>query len=135
LQRCKDRWSASSSSVDDVFKRIGLSLVLKHAYDLIDHSHLSVGQLTEISKVSGIKVDELTMCLVEYFASPNIHIPAAIWIALASRICPKATIGEPQLALSRLLQGNAGKLSSNVAEGAWKKDYILRRINMKSLRR
>ena len=120
LKKCKDKWSASSSSIDDVFKGIAVRLLLKHSSDLIGHSSLSVREITDVSILCGIGMEELIINLITHFAAPDVIIPAAIWMDLAARLCPKATASQPQEALTRLLEGNAAKLSSNVPDGIWK---------------
>jgi hypothetical protein len=107
LQRCKERWNSSSSSLGDVFNGLAYSLLTNHADDLTSHSCLSVYKMAEISKITGVEMGKLTLDLIAFFASSDMQVPATVWMELAAMICRKADDGEPQAALCRLLEGNA----------------------------
>jgi hypothetical protein len=82
LAASKAEWAASSSSLDKMFRELAVPLLTRHADDLINHGYLSSSQLSEIGKLSGIGKDELTIKLIELFASPDNQVPGTIWMAL-----------------------------------------------------
>ena len=120
LKACKEQWSNSSSSINKTFKEIGLSLVQINAEDFVSHNYLSGSLLKEIADLSETPIAMLANELIAIFAASDSHYPASIWMGLAAIICEKSKDGEGQAALKRLLNSNSAKLSSSVADGAWK---------------
>ncbi len=120
LKRCKAEWGASSSALEETFLNIGVPLIQIHADDLVHHDYLSNPTLKDISELCGISPNELVLSLILVFAEPDSHLPASVWMSLATIVCQKATQGEGQAALKRLLNSNAAKLSSTVVDGVWK---------------
>jgi hypothetical protein len=120
LKRCKAEWAASSSALEEAFLNIGIPFIQSHADDLVHHDYLSNPTLKDISELCGIPVPKLVLELILVFVEPNSHLPASLWMSLATIVCQKAAQGEGQVALKRLLNSNAAKLSSTVVDGLWK---------------
>jgi hypothetical protein len=57
--------------------------------------------------------------LMIVFAAPDVHLPASIWMGLATIACEEAKNGVGQAALGRLLKSNVAKLASTVVDGEW----------------
>ena len=120
LKLCKEQWGNSSTSIDEVFKKIAIPLVRMHADDFVSHNYLSGYNLKEIAELSGIPMPDLALELISMFAAPDSHLPASIWMGLAAMICERTTDGAGQAALRRLLKSNSAKLASTVVDGTWK---------------
>lgn len=120
LKKCKREWGASSVALQQIFCDVAKPLIQIHADDFVSYDYLSSSQLNDIAELSGVPVSVLALELITIFASPNLHLPASVWIGLAATICEKAKQGEGQIALKRLLNSNSGKLTSTVVDGVWK---------------
>jgi hypothetical protein len=120
LKECKEKWGSSSAALEEVFLDIGVPFIQIHAADLVHHDYLSNSTLRDISQLSGIPLPVLVLELIFVFAQPDSHLPASVWMSLASIVCQKAKRGEGQIALKRLLNSNAAKLASTVVDGIWK---------------
>lgn len=120
LKQAKDAWASSSASLESVFKSLAVPLINVHADDLISHGRVSGSTIKEISELTGVPMASLVLELIKVFARPGSAIPGAAWLAFASFICPQASEGQGQVALSRLLCSDAAKLANNVPDGAWK---------------
>jgi 3-hydroxymyristoyl/3-hydroxydecanoyl-(acyl carrier protein) dehydratase len=120
LKDCKEKWSGSSAALGIVYRELATPLIQIHSEDFVSNDYLSGSQLKDISDLSGIPVPILALELIRIFAAPDSHLPASVWMALASIVCDQAKDGEGQSALKRLLNSNAAKLSSSVVDGEWK---------------
>lgn len=120
LKECKEKWGPSSAALENQFSDIGAPLIQIHAYDLVYDDYLSGSKLKEIAELSGIPIPILALELISIFAAPASHLPASIWMGLATIICKKSKPGEGQIALKRLLNSNSAKLASTVVDGVWK---------------
>ncbi len=120
LNACKEKWSGSSAALADAFKAIGIPLVQIHADDFVSHDYFSGSKLKEAADLSGVPMRTLALELIALFAAPDSHLPASVWMGIASAICGHADPGEGEAALKRLLNSSAAKLSSSVVDGAWK---------------
>lgn len=120
LKTCKEQWRNSSASIDDVFHSIGSLLIQINADDFISYSYSLDSHLKETAELSGVPLPTLALELIAIFSAPDAHLPAFIWMKLAVIICQQTKDGEGQLALMRLLRGNAAKLASTVVDGKWK---------------
>jgi hypothetical protein len=120
LERCKDEWAGSSVALEEAFHNIAVPIMQIDADDLVHHDYLSNPTLNEISQLCGIALPELVLSLILIFTEPDSHLPASVWMSLAAIVSQKTTAGEGQIALKRLLRSNAAKLTSTVADGAWK---------------
>lgn len=119
LKACKEQWS-SSSILTDVFREIGIPLLQINAEDFVSYDRLSVSNLKEVAEISGIPLPALVLELISIFTAPNSHIPASVWIGLATIICQRTSDGTGQAALKRLLNSSSAKLASTVIDGAWR---------------
>ncbi|GJL49749.1 MAG: hypothetical protein NPIRA01_09760 [Nitrospirales bacterium] len=122
LRACKDTWSQSSKALDTSFFDLDNVLLQLHSDELISFDRLSTSDLKEISELCGVSITTIAMKLIETFSGPDIYVPASVWLSLASIICERSDVGEGQIALVRLLNSNAAKLSLNVEDGEWEKD-------------
>ncbi len=120
LAECKKRWGRSSASLDGAYERIGIPLMQIHADDFISNDRLSGYHLAEMAQLCNIPKPVIMLELVKIFSRPDTHVPAAVWMALASIACGQAKVGEGQVALRRLLNSSAAKLASGVVDGEWK---------------
>jgi hypothetical protein len=120
LKRCKAEWGVSSVALEEVFLAIGVPLIQIHADDLVHHDYLSDSMIKDIAELSGIPHPELALEFVSVFAEPDSHLPAAVWMSLATIVSQRTRAGEGQIALRRLLNSNAAKLTSTVVDGHWK---------------
>jgi hypothetical protein len=120
LKRLKLEWGMSSSALDEVFHAMGVPLVQIHADDLVHHDYLSNSTLKDISQLSDIPFPELALELIFVFAEPDAHVPASVWMSLATIVCQNSKSDEGQIALRRLLNSSAAKLTSTVVDGSWK---------------
>ena len=120
LKECKEQWGTSSAALANVFHDIGVPLIQIHAEDLVEYDYLSGFNLKEIADLSVIQMPALALELIAIFAAPDSHLPAAVWMGLATAICEKTKQGESQVALKRLLNSNSAKLASTVVDGASK---------------
>ncbi len=119
LKQAKDAWSSSSAGLDDVFRSLAVPLINLHADDLISYDRISSSSIKEISELTGVPMADLVLELIKKFARPGSSIPGAIWLAIASIVCPQAREGHGQAALSRLLRSDAATLANNVPDGVW----------------
>ena len=119
LKQAKDTWSSSSAVLDDVFRSLAVPLINLHADDLINYDRISSSSIKEISELTGVPMADLVLELIKVFARPGRGIPGAIWLAIASIVCPQASEGCGQAALSRLLCSDAAELANNVQDGVW----------------
>jgi len=122
LKQAKDAWASSSTALDSVFKSLAVPLMNLHADDLISDGRVSGSNIKGISELTGVPMPDLVLELIKGFARPGSAIPGAAWLAFASFICPQASEGKGQAALSRLLGSEAAKLANNVPDGAWKNE-------------
>jgi hypothetical protein len=120
LEKCKNKWEKSSAALAQTYKAIGIPIVQLHAGDFVGFDQLSINKLKKVSDLSGIPVVRLALELIKVFAVPDSSVPASVWLGLASIVCKEADDGEGQTALTRLLNSNAAKLASKVADGEWK---------------
>jgi hypothetical protein len=120
LNVCKKEWGRSSAAIEEVFRDIGVPLIEIHADDFVDYDYLYGSKLKEIAALSGVPMSILTLKLIMIFASPDLHLPASVWVGLAAIICEKTKKGEGQSALRRLLNSSSAKLASTVVDGMWK---------------
>ena len=119
LKQAKDAWSGSSAGLYDVFRSLAVPLINLHADDLISYDRISSSSIKEISELTGVPMADLVLELIKVFARPDSSIPGAIWLAIASIVCPQAREGHGQTALSRLLRSDAAELANNVPDGVW----------------
>lgn len=119
LQECKKHWSDSSSAIVDAFRAIAQPLIRLHADDLVAYGYLSSSKLEEISSLTGIAVNVLTLNLIASLAAANVQPAASIWMGLAGVLCKRSNAGVGQAAVQRLFAGNAAKLAANVPDGPW----------------
>ena len=119
LKQAKDAWSDSSAGFYDVFRSLAVPLINLHADDLISYDRISSSSIKEISELTGVPMADLVLELIKKFARPGSSIPGAIWLAIASIVCPQAREGHGQAALSRLLRSDAATLANNVPDGVW----------------
>ena len=119
LKQAKDAWSSSSAGLYSVFRSLAIPLINFHADDLISYDRISRSNIKEISELTGVPMAELVVELIKVFARPGSSIPGAIWLAIASIVCPQASEGCGQAALSRLLCSDAAELANNVQDGVW----------------
>ena len=120
LKTCKMMWAASSMALDDVFMGIGIPLLQIHADDFVSYGYLSGSMLKDVSDLSGVPIPTLTLELIVFFAGPDRHLQASVWMGIAAVICDETEPGQGQAALKRLLNSNAAELSASVVDGAWK---------------
>jgi hypothetical protein len=119
LRTCRELWQDSVASLDGKYKDIGLSLLRTHTDELILNSYLGNYALTKISELTRVSIANLVIELIKIFSEPEIHIPASVWMGLGVVACKEAKEGVGQVALKRLLNSGATKLTSSVADGAW----------------
>lgn len=123
LRACRDAWSESSNAVSSVLRECADVLVRENAPEFISFDHLSSSQVNELSELSGVDRQTLTLSLVREFSRPNSSIPASVWLSFAADFNPTASPGVGQQALKRLLGSGSAKLASSVVDGAWEADY------------
>lgn len=119
LQECKIAWVKNSQAVKRALKEIPIPIIQIHYDEFISHDYFSKSKLEELSQITDTPSSSLILEFISIYADPDIHIPASIWMALTSFICQDVSDGEGQIALSRLLNSNAAKLSSTVVDGPW----------------
>lgn len=120
LRQAKDAWNDSSAGLELVFKNLAGTLINMHADDLISHGTVSGSSIKEISELTGVPMPELVLELIKVYSRPGRSIPGAAWLAFASFICPIASEGQGQGALSLLLGSDAADIANNVRDGVWK---------------
>jgi hypothetical protein len=120
LEKCKARWTKSSSSLSSTFKDICKSIVQIHAEDFISYNQVWDSKLKEVSDITGVSISILALELIKSFVLPDSNVSASIWLGIASIISSESDEGEGQKALSRLLKSNSTKLASSVVDGEWK---------------
>ncbi len=120
LEVCKEEWRSSSASIENVFRDIAVPLIQIHADDFVTRDYLSSSNLKQVAELSGIALPALALELISIFAAPDLHLPASIWMGLATIICERTKDGEGQVALKRLLNSSSAKLASTVVDGTWK---------------
>ena len=120
LEECKEKWGPSSAALEEVFYNIGALLIQIHAHDFVHYDYLFGFMLKEIAELSGIPIPVLALKLIVIFAAPDLHLPASIWMGLATIVCQKTKRGEGQIALKRLLNSSSARLASTVVDGVWK---------------
>jgi hypothetical protein len=98
LKACKEKWSSSSASLEKAFREIAVPLIQINADDFVTHDYLSHSNLKELANISGIAMPILALELISIFAAPDTHMPASIWMGLATitfalelRVCPRQT--------------------------------------------
>ena len=119
LKECIRSWAGSSAVLEQVYKNQAIPFIQFHADDLVHGGRLSGYKISEISDITGVPVAELVLELIKIFARADSSVAGAVWLALASFICPQVDDGQGQLALKRLLGSEAAKLSDNVVDGTW----------------
>jgi len=119
LEKCKTEWSGSSLSIETAFREMAIPLLQINADDFVTHDYLSQSNLKQLSEISGVAMWALALELMIVFAAPDVHVPASIWMGLATIACGRAKNGVGQAALGRLLNSNAAKLASTVVDGEW----------------
>ena len=122
LEKCRDVWTESSIALEQTYKDEVFLLIKGHADDLISHDTLSNYQLQEVADLTGVPTTELVVELIKLFARRDGSIAGAVWLALASIICPRANENKSQLALERLLDSDAAKLANKVIDGVWREE-------------
>jgi hypothetical protein len=120
LKACQTKWGSSSTSLKNVFRDIAVPLVQINADDFVSHDYLSTSDLKEVADLSGIAMPMLALELIAIFAAPDSHLPASIWMGLATMICEQTEGGAGQTALRRLLNSSSAKLACTVVDGIWK---------------
>jgi hypothetical protein len=120
LEKCKAGWSVSSQSLEGALREVAFPLLEINADDFVTHDYLSHSNLRQLSDISGIAMSTLALELMRVFAAPDVHVPASIWMGLATIVCEQAQNGTGQAALGRLLNSNSAKLASTVVDGEWK---------------
>ena len=120
LKKCRDTWAESSISLEQTYKDNTIPLIKSHADDLISDNMLSNYELREVSNLTGVAITELAVALIKLFARRDGSVAGAVWLALASIICPRVDEDESQLALERLLGSDAAKLADKVIDGVWR---------------
>lgn len=120
LKTCKVMWAASSASLVDDFRGIGIPLLQIHADDFVSYGYLSGSMLKDLSDLSGVPIPTLTLELIAFFAGPDTHLAASVWMGIAAVICDETEPGQGQAALKRLLNSNSAELSASVDDGSWK---------------
>ena len=119
LKQAKDAWSGSSAGLEAIFKSLADPLIGLHAEDLIRDGIVSSSSIKEISELTGVPMADLVLELIKVFARLGRSIPGVAWLAFASFVCPQASEGRGQAALSRLLGSDAAELANNVPDGVW----------------
>ena len=122
LKVIKEEWSPSFASLGDLYRSEMPALLTHHADDFVDYGRLSGYKVKEMSDLSGIEIGSLAIDLVRTFARPDTSLPGAVWLALASFVCPLANPGKGQLALTRLLRSDAAMLTDSVQDGPYRPD-------------
>jgi len=120
LKQTKDAWADSSAGLAPVFKSLAVPLIRQHADDLISDGRVSGSRIKEISDLTGLPMPELVLELIKVYSRTGSTIPGAAWLAFASLICPRASEGQGQCALARLLGSDAAVLANNVPDGVWR---------------
>ena len=120
LEKCKAGWSVSSQALEGALREVAFPLLEINADDFVTHDYLSHSNLRQLSDISGIAMSTLALELMRVFAAPDVHVPASIWMGLATIVCEQAQNGTGQAALGRLLNSNSAKLASTVVDGEWK---------------
>ena len=120
LEKCREAWTGSSVTLEQAYKDNAIPLIERHADDLISGGRLSDYMLREVSDLTGVPTIELGVELIKLFARRDNSIVGAVWLALASIICPRTDEGEGQLALERLLASDAAELANKVIDGVWR---------------
>ena len=120
LMLAKEAWADSSAGLEPVFKNLAAPLINLHADDLISDGRVSGSQIKEISDLTSVPESELVLELISMYARPGSTVPGAAWLAFASFIGPRASEGQGQAALARLVGSDAANLANNVPDGAWK---------------
>ena len=120
LEKCKAGWSVSSQALEGALRQVAFPLLEINADDFVTHDYLSHSNLRQLSDISGIAMSTLALELMRVFAAPDVHVPASIWMGLATIVCEQAQNGTGQAALGRLLNSNSAKLASTVVDGEWK---------------
>lgn len=119
LKKCHDLWTASSTSLKEVFHEIAISVVQMSAAELISFDSLPGSKLQEIAQLTDTPVHVLVLALIEMFSSQDWNLAASIWLALAASISERSNENQGQIALKRLLNSGAAKLAATVSDGAW----------------
>lgn len=120
LKECKEKWSNSSAVLNSLYRELAIPLVRMHASEFVSNEYLSSYMAQQVANVCGISMPTLALELVKVYSAPDYHVPASVWMNLASIVCKQASAGEGQVALKRLLNGSAAKLASTVNDGGWK---------------
>ncbi len=119
LKACQTAWGGSSASLGPVFATLAVPLLNTHADQLLSFGGLSRAKLTELSGLTGVSVPSLAVQLTMIYAGPSEEVSGAVWLSLASLICPEASPDRGQAALRRLLRTDAAKLADTVQDGPW----------------
>ena len=119
LKQCKVNWISTSPSLKECFTPLSTNLVTSHIKDIISGNRLSGDLLSDISDITGVEENELALELMQMLARSNDVTSGAVWLALATFICPKANAGEGQKALTRLLRSKSARLTCSVPDGEW----------------
>ena len=123
LKACKESWCKLSKGLEKTFNELGFTLVQLHIDELIRHDDtLQINTLREIATLSGHSIIDLSVEVIKLFSRRDFYVPAPAWMSLASIICEKSDGGEGQKALTRLLNSNSAKLSTEVVDGEWHKN-------------
>ncbi|WP_082085219.1 NACHT domain-containing protein [Magnetospira sp. QH-2] len=119
LQKCREIWGRSSSSIQAFLGNAANGLLHRHADDLLNNDRLSSYQLNKISDLTGVPIADLIVELVQVFARQEGTVPGSLWLTCAIHVCSKADDGQGQIALGRLLRSDFAKLANGVVDGAW----------------
>jgi hypothetical protein len=119
LKMCKECWKASSASLADAYRKLAIPLIQLLANELANEGRFSSYNLREVSDLTGVAAAELVLELIKVFARPDSSTSGAVWLAFGRFVLPEADNGQGQLALKRMLGGDAAKLANNVIDGPW----------------
>jgi len=119
LKDAKEAWGGSSVALAGVYRSLAKPLILAHADDFVDDGRFSGSNIKEISEFTGVSMAELVLEVIKVFSRPDSIVAGSVWLAFANFICPEANEGQGQLALKRLLSGDAARIADNVTDGPW----------------
>ena len=119
LKTCNKLWSISSVSLKSAYRDVANALMFQHLDDFISHDSLSTYLMVDISELSGISLTELSLELLKFFSESEASVGSPVWLDLGCIMCEQAAEGTGQAALTRLLRGDATKISEGALDGKW----------------
>ena len=119
LKKCSKLWSPSSGSLKSAYRDVANALMFQHLDDFISHDSLSTYLMVDISELSGISLTELSLELLKFFLESEASVGSPVWLDLGCIMCEQAAEGTGQAALTRLLRGDATKISEGALDGKW----------------